>query len=145
MTITARHRVLATILQQVSAPLKKADLAVAHYLISRLSNNQIPAVAKRHKVETKKDASSAQELLVKQVEGYEESELCRVLMEISLLDSAYQRMNLRADLRLDAAKRYRIDVEKVQKAVSVELATKRDKKSTKSKKNAVTLWVNSLD
>jgi len=137
--------VLATILQQVSAPLKKADLAVAHYLISRLSNNQIPAVAKRHKVETKKDASSAQELLVKQVEGYEESELCRVLMEISLLDSAYQRMNLRADLRLDAAKRYRIDVEKVQKAVSVELATKRDKKSTKSKKNAVTLWVNSLD
>jgi ParB family chromosome partitioning protein len=145
LTITARHRVLATILQQVSAPLKKADLAVAHYLISRLSNNQIPAVAKRHKVETKKDASSAQELLVKQVEGYEESELCRVLMEISLLDSAYQRMNLRADLRLDAAKRYRIDVEKVQKAVSVELATKRDKKSTKSKKNAVTLWVNSLD
>jgi ParB family chromosome partitioning protein len=135
LAITARHRLLATILQRVSAPLKKADLlTVAHYLIRRLSYNQIPAVAKRHKVETKKDASSAQELLVKQVEGYEESELCRLLMEISLLDSAYQRMNLRPDLLLEAAKRYRVDVEKVQKTVSVELATKRDKKSTKVRK-----------
>lgn len=91
-------------------------------------------MAKRHKVETKKDASSAQDLLVKQIEGYEELELCRLLMEISLLDLAYQRMNLRADLLLDAAKRYRVDVEKVQKAVSVELATKRDKKSTRVRK-----------
>ena len=44
--------------------------------------------------------------------------------------------NLRADLLLDAAKRYRVDVEKLQKAVSVELATKRDKKSTKVKKRS---------
>ena len=86
VAITVRHRVLATILQRVSAPLKRADLlAIAHYLISRLSYNQIPAVAKRHKVETKKDASSAQELLVKQVEGYEESELCRLLIDLRLL------------------------------------------------------------
>jgi hypothetical protein len=35
LAITTRHRVLATILQRVSAPLKKADLlAVAHYLIA---------------------------------------------------------------------------------------------------------------
>ena len=38
LAITTRHRVLATILQRVSAPLKKADLlAVAHYLIGHLS------------------------------------------------------------------------------------------------------------
>jgi hypothetical protein len=43
LAITVRHRVLATILQRVSAPLKKADLlTVAHYLISRLSYHQIP-------------------------------------------------------------------------------------------------------
>src|SRR5437763_11601869 len=38
LAITTRHRVLATILQRVSAPLKKADLLrVAHYLIGHLS------------------------------------------------------------------------------------------------------------
>jgi hypothetical protein len=35
--ITTRHRILATILERVSAPLEKADLlAVAHYLIGHL-------------------------------------------------------------------------------------------------------------
>jgi hypothetical protein len=40
----------------ISAPLKKAALlAVAHYLIGHLSYSQVPALAKRHKVEAKKD------------------------------------------------------------------------------------------
>ena len=63
---------------------------VAHYRISRLSYNQIPEVAKRHKVEVKKESDSGQELLAKQVGNYDETELCRVLLEISLLDSAYR-------------------------------------------------------
>jgi hypothetical protein len=47
--------------------LKKADLlTVAHYLIGHLSYSQVPALAKRHKVEAKKDSASAQELLAKQ-------------------------------------------------------------------------------
>jgi hypothetical protein len=59
---------LATILLRVSAPLKKADLlAVAHYLIGHLSYSQAPTLAKRHKVEAKKDSASAQELLAKLV------------------------------------------------------------------------------
>ena len=63
LAITTRHRILATILQRVSVPLKKADLlAVAQYLIGHLSYNQVPALAKRHKVEAKKDSESAQEL-----------------------------------------------------------------------------------
>ncbi|MGA8437638.1 MAG: hypothetical protein WB762_30700 [Candidatus Sulfotelmatobacter sp.] len=78
LAITTRHRVLATILQRVSAPLKKADLlAVAHYLIGHLSYSQVPALAKRHKVEAKKDSASAQELLAKQVGKYEEADLAR--------------------------------------------------------------------
>jgi hypothetical protein len=49
-------------------PFKKADLlAVSHYLIGHLSYSQVRALAKRHKVETKKDSASAQELLAKQV------------------------------------------------------------------------------
>jgi hypothetical protein len=97
---------LATILQRVSVPLKKADLlAVAHYLICHLSYSQVPALAKRHKVEAKKDSASPQELLVKQVGTYDEAELCKLLLEISLLDSAYQRSTAnRDDVLMDAAK-----------------------------------------
>jgi ParB family chromosome partitioning protein len=131
LAITTRHRVLATLLQSVSAPLKKADLlAVAHYLIGHLSYRQVPALAKRHKVEAKKDSRSAQELLAKQVGTYDEGELCKLLLEISLLDSAYKRSTTsRDDVLMDAAKRHRVDTEKLQKAVAEELAAKRDKKT----------------
>jgi ParB family chromosome partitioning protein len=131
VAITTRHRVLATILQRVSAPLKKADLlTVANYMIGHLSYSQVPALAKRHKVEAKKDSTSAQELLAKQVNKYDESELCKLLLEISLLDSAYQRSTAgRDDVLMDAAKRYRVDAEKVQQAVTNEHAAKREKKT----------------
>src|SRR5260370_36670842 len=131
LAITTRHRVLATILQRASAPLKKADLlVVAHYLIGHLSYSQVPALAKRHKVEAKKDSASAEELLAKQVGKYEEAELCKQLLEISLLDSAYQRSTAsRDDVLMDAAKRYRVDTEKVQKAVANEFAARLNKKT----------------
>ncbi len=68
---------------------------------------------------------------------YDEAELCKVLLEISLLDSAYQRSTAsRDDVLMDTAKRYRVDTEKLQKAVAVEIAEKREKKTkakTKSK------------
>src|ERR1700687_6243031 len=135
LAITTRHRVLATILQRVSAPLKKADLlAVSHYLIGHLSYSQAPALAKRHKVEAKKDSASAQELLDKQVGTYDESELCTLLLELRLLDSAYQRSSTsRDDVLMDAAKRYRVDAEKLQKTVAKEFAAKRGKKTIKPK------------
>ncbi len=135
LAITTRHRILATILQRASARLKKADLlAVAHYLIGHLSYNQVPALAKWLKVEAKKDSTSAQELLAKQVSGYDESELCKLLLEISLLDSAYQRSTAsRDDILMDAAKRYRVDTEKLQKAIAKEFAAKRDQKAIKQK------------
>jgi len=137
LAITTRHRILATILQRVSAPLKKADLlAVAHYLIGHLSYGQGPALAKRHKVEAKKDSASAQELLAKQVSKFDDAELCKLLLEISLLDSAYQRSTAsRDDVLLDTAKRYRVDSEKLGKAVAEELALKQGKKMNKSKTN----------
>src|ERR1700757_2126017 len=73
LAITVRHRVLATILQRISAPLKKADLlTVAHHLIGHLSYSQVPTLAKRHKVETKKDSATAQELLATHVGTYAE-------------------------------------------------------------------------
>lgn len=86
------------------------------------------------KVETKKDPASAEELLAKQVNTYDEAELCKLLLEISLLDSAYQRSTAsRDDVLMDAAKRYRVDTEKLQKAVAKEFVEKRDKKTSKPK------------
>src|ERR1700683_2746224 len=112
---------------------KKADLlTVAHYLIGRLSYSQAPALAKRHKVEAKKDSASAQEVLMKKVSTYDEAVLSRLLLEISLLDSAYQRGDVSQDLLMDAAKRFRVDVEKVEKAVAAEFAAK-NSKQTKAK------------
>ena len=73
--------------------------------------------------------------MAKQVGTYDESELCKLLLEISLLDSAYQRStSSRDDVLMDAAKRYRVDTEKLQKAVAAELAAKRDKKTKAGRK-----------
>jgi hypothetical protein len=78
----------------------------------------------------KKDSDSGQELLAKQVGNYDEAELCRLLLEVSLLDSAYRRSATDGeDTLLGVAKRYRVDVEKLQKAVAGEFAAKRDKKT----------------
>ncbi len=136
LAITVRHRILAQVLERVSVPLKKADLlTIAQYVIGHLSYSQVPVLAKRHKVEEKKDASSAQELLAKRVGAYDEAELCKLLLEISLLDSAYQRSaTTRNDVLMDAAKRYQVDIEKLQKAVAGEFAAKRGRRSTVTKK-----------
>jgi hypothetical protein len=53
--------------------------------------------------------------------------LSRLLLEISLLDSAYQRGDVSQDLLMDAAKRFRVDVEKVEQSVAAEFAGKRSK------------------
>ena len=82
----------------------------------------------------KKESASAQGLLAKQVSQYDDAELCKLLLEISLLDSAYQRSNTsRNDVLMETAKRYRVDTEKLQKAVAAEFAAKRDKKTVKPK------------
>ena len=124
LAITTRHRVLAAVLQRVSASLKKADLLmVAEHLICSLSHHQIPALAKRHKIDSKNP--SAQEILAKQVAKYDEAELSKLLLEISLLDSAYQRGGRSShDPLMDAARRYRVDTEKIAKSVAETFALK---------------------
>jgi hypothetical protein len=72
------------------------------------SQGQVPTLAKRHKVEEKKGSAAPQETLAKQVMSYDEPDLCRLLLEISLLDSAYQRSTAsHDDVLMDTAKRYR--------------------------------------
>jgi ParB family chromosome partitioning protein len=130
LAITTRHRALAAVLERVSAPLKKADLlTVVHHVIGQLPYNQVPTLAKRHKVEEGKSTKTPQELLAKRVSTYDEAALCRILLEISLLDSAYMRSGASDDLLTDVAKRYRVDMEKVERAVVAEFAAKRSKET----------------
>jgi ParB family chromosome partitioning protein len=140
LAITTRHVVLAKVLERITTPLKKGDLlTLAHFAVTQLSYNQLPALAKRHNVETANTSKSPQELLLKKIAAYEESELCRLLLEISLLDSAYQRGDVSQDFLMDAAKRYRVDVEKLEKTVAEEFTAKKTKKSrakTKAKSKA---------
>jgi hypothetical protein len=120
------------------APLKKADLlTVVHHVIGQLPYNQVPTLAKRHKVEEGKGTKTPQEVLAKRVATYDEAALCRILLEVSLLDSAYQRSGTSDDSLTDAAKRYCVDTEKLQKAVAAEFAAKREKTKAKSKGKAV--------
>ena len=135
LAITTRHRILAAVLQRVSAPLKKADLlTVAEHMIRGLSHSQIPVLAKRHKVEDSASAS-AQELLAKQVSKCDEAEISKLLFEICLLDSAYQRSSASGDPLMDAAKRYRVDTEKIGKAVAEAFALKqKEHKAAAAKK-----------
>jgi len=134
IAITARHRILASILERVSIPLKKADLlTIAQYVLTSVPYNRLPRVAKRHKLEVEKSSASPVELLQKHVSRYDESGLSRLLLEVSLLESAYRSgRDPENDLLLTTAKRYRIDAERVQKAVAQELAAKRKKKEKKS-------------
>jgi len=107
-------------------------LTVASYLIGQLPHSQVPILAKRHKIEDKKNPHSPHELLAKRVSTYDEAALCRILLEISLLDSAHQRAGTSDDALVTTARRYRVDVEKLQHKVATEFAAKRTKQ-TKSK------------
>src|SRR5262249_20113264 len=142
LAITIRHHVLAKVLERIPAPLKKADLLLlAQYSVGQLSHHQAPVLAKRHKIEIAKSSKSPQELLFKKAATFDDAELCRLLLEVSLLDSAYQRGDLSQDVLMDTAKRYRVDVEKIGKAVAADFAAKKDKKTkatTKSKAKTVT-------
>ncbi len=142
LAITIRHRILAAVLAKVAAPLKKTDLLqVAQYVLAHLPDAQVQTLAKRHKVEGDKSSTSLESLLAKRLASYDEAGLCRVLLEVSLLDSAYQRGSKgQDDTLLEAAKRYRIDTAKIEKAVTQQIAAQQEKrqsrKATARKKTA---------
>ena len=137
VAITARHRILAVVLERASVPLKKADLlTIAQHVLASVPYNRLPLLAKRHKLEIEKSSSSPVELLQKHVSRYDESDLSRLLLEVSLLELAYRSGGVPdSDALLAIAKRYRIDAEKVQKAVAQELAAKQKKKKAAPSKS----------
>jgi ParB family chromosome partitioning protein len=133
IAITARHRILAAILERVSAPLKKADLlTIAQHVLTSVPYNRLPLLAKRHKLEIEKSSAFPAELFAKHISRYDESDLSRLLLEISLLEIAYRSgRDPDSDALLSTAKRYRIEAEKVQKAIAQEFVAKQKKKEKK--------------
>jgi len=114
--------------------LKKADrLRIAQHVLASVPYNRLPLLAKRHKLEIEKSSASPADFFAKHVSRYDESDLSRMLLEISLLDLAYRSGGAPdSDVLLTTAKRYRIDAEKVHKTVAQELAAKQKKKEKKS-------------
>jgi len=110
--------------------LKKADLlTIAHHVLASVPYTRLPILAKRHKMEIDKSSASPVELLAKHISRYHESDLSRLLLEASLLESAYRNGgDPDSDVLLEIAKRYRVDPEKVHKAVAQEFAAKQKKK-----------------
>ncbi len=135
LAITVRHQILAAILQRVSPPLKRADLLlVARHLVSRLQFVQVLQIAKRRKVEVDTNNGAPERDLLKHVNRLDEIDLSRFLIELSLLDSAYQVPSKDSDdVLLSAAKHYHIETEKIEKEVAQKFAVKQ-KKGAKVKK-----------
>ena len=104
---------------------------MGQYVISHLPNVQVQTLAKRYKVEADKNNASLESLLAKRIASYDETALCRTLLEISLLDSAYQRGSQgENDALLESAKRYRIDTAKIEKAVALQIAAQQQKRQS---------------
>lgn len=138
--LSVRHRILAAILQRVSAPLNKADVAlIARSFVSHLPAREQAMLAKRHKV-TNTPTTSVEAAFIKSINSCDETALCRLLLETSLLDAAYQRGGKgQDDPLLESAKRYRIDTAKIEKTVTEQATAKQEKgqsRKTAAKKKA---------
>ena len=137
LAITIRHRILAATLERVAAPLRRPTCCRSPSTSSRTCRTTAPQLAKRHKVEVEKDGSPEQQLM-KRISTYDEGALGRLLLEVTLLDSAYQRFGRNEeDALANAAKRYRVDTEKLAKAVAQEFAAKHKKQERKTAKKKV--------
>jgi hypothetical protein len=131
LQLTTRHRVLAALLAKVSAPLSKPDLIlVATALLERLIPEYAHSLAIRHNlIASEEQARSANDtqLLKQHLKTLEETSLSRFLIEVSLIDSATNPY-VEDELLDAAAKRYRINAEKIAESVAAEYAAKQKKR-----------------
>ena len=134
LAITIRHRILAAVLKAFSPPFKKADvLLVVRFLVSRLQFAQVLQIAKRHRIGVDANTRAPERDLLKHVSRFEDAELWRFMLELSLLDSAYRLPVKDAeDVLLNAAKRHRVDAEKIEKEVAQRFSATRKKSGNKS-------------
>ncbi len=141
LEITVRYRTLAEVLKKVGAPLDRADLAlVASATLEKMEPLRREALARRHKMVdgstsevTYPQVQKGLALLLRQLD---ESGLSKLIVEVALLGSVESASQAETDALSAAAKRHRVDVEKVRKSVEAEIAAKQAKQAAKQKQAA---------
>ena len=135
---TVRHRTLAEVLEKVSAPMERADLAlVANAMLDKTEPLRRETLARRHKVVD----GAANEITYPQVQKglqhllrqLDESGLSKLIVEIALLGSVESAAQDENDPLLTAARRHRVDVTKLRKTVEAEFVAREAKLAAKRK------------
>jgi ParB family chromosome partitioning protein len=142
LEVTVRHRILAEVLKKVSSPMHRADLVLtAEVMLRKAEPMHQEAIAKWHKMveRTEHEATypQVQKGLQRLLRQLDENGLSKLIVEIVLLGSVESSSQQETDTLIAAAKRHRVDAEKVRKTVEAELAAKRAKSEAKQKKAAV--------
>jgi len=138
---TVRHRTLAEVLKRITSPLERADLVlVATAILEKTEPLRRETLARRHKVVegtasevTYPQVQKGLALLLRQLD---EGGLSKLIVEIALLGSAESASTEGTNALTAVARRHRVDVEKVRKAVEVEFAAKQAKQTAKQKQAA---------
>lgn len=135
--LTTRKRVLAAAIEKVNVPLSKADLElIARAFMERLSQDERMVLAERRSgpATTGKQPPAAAEMSGA-FKRCDETGYSRLLIEMALLECAHNPYLRDGAARLEAAaKRYRVNVEKITASVAAEFAARR-KKREKDQKN----------
>ena len=138
---TVRHRALAEVLKRIGAPLDRADLAlVASTLLSKLDPLRKELLARRHKLvegtASEVTHPQVQQAIARMLRQPDEGALSKLLIEVVLLECTDRAPTSDPDLLIATAKRHRVDVDKLRKAVEQEFTAKRAKLAAKQKKAA---------
>jgi ParB family chromosome partitioning protein len=138
---TVRHRTLAEALKRIGAPLDRADLAlVASGLLNKLEPMRKEVMARRHKLIEKTNDKitypQVQQAIAKLLRQADEAALSKLLIEVTLLEVVDHPSQGDADVLNVTAKRHRVDVVKVRRAVEQEFAAKRAKQKSTQKTDA---------
>jgi ParB family chromosome partitioning protein len=138
---TVRHRTLAEVLKRVGAPLDRADLTlVAGTLLKKLDPLRQELLARRHKLvegtSSEVTHPQVQQAIARLLRQPEEGALSKLLIEVVLLECTDRTPTSDPDVLIATAKRHRVDVDKVRKAVEQEFTAKRAKQSAKQNKAA---------
>ena len=134
--IATRSRVLAAILETVTAPLINADLdLICREFLNRLPHEHRTLLAERH---SPSPANGKQTKPAIEISGalknLDEAGYSQLLIEISLLDAAHNACSRDGGERLEsAAKRYHVNVQKIADTVAAEFAARRKRRDERRK------------
>lgn len=133
-----RNRVLSAILDKVAAPITKADLEfVVREYASSLSQEHRNILAQRHLHTPAKGKDQKSIEIASTLKNLDETGYTRLLIEISLLDAAYNSYAQDSAERLETvAKRYRVNIQKIKDSVAAEFTARRKKREQRQKTGA---------